>query len=110
MIKLPLEVQHLTVPSYWPKTPLAYVEWFSILPSSPREHHNMYHIYKTAGPDKAYPAGDIVHISSIRQSCMLFPNFGTAVPSDWTRDNVLDNSTSFLINNWSSLYAFKTIW
>jgi hypothetical protein len=41
---------------------------------------------------------------------MLFPLFSNLDPIGWKTDDVLDKSSSFLINNWCSTYSYKTIW
>lgn len=102
-------------PSIWPKTPLAYIEWYSKIPSTAsKANGNMYHIKRiepltTIGPARV--PGTIIPISNIRQSCMLFPAFPKGeISGDWKSDNILDKCPSFLINNWSSKYAYQTIW
>ncbi|TRM57623.1 hypothetical protein BD626DRAFT_514014 [Schizophyllum amplum] len=101
-------------PSTWPKGPLAYVEWFS--PSRhPRSAHNFFMVSSLPvnGRDHAVP-GAIIPLANIRQSCMLTPLYGTrldiASQAQWTSDNVLDHCNDFLVNNWQSMYTYKTVW
>jgi len=79
----------------------------------------MYHIKKVTTPVSSTSSsteqipkvqGAIIPLSSICQSCMLFPVFPTSVPTHWTPDNVLDEASSFYINNWLSKYSYQTIW
>ena len=97
-------------PALWPKSPLAYVEWFTPLRPSAHPDHNMYAVRTSPLSSEGRRPGAIVPLSSIRQSCMLTPAFGRQVDRDWTSDNVLDLCTSFLVNNWASKYAYQTIW
>jgi len=60
--------------------------------------------------DKNKVQGSILPLSHIRQSCMLFPVFPSSVPAQWKADNILDNASSFYINNWLSKYCYQTIY
>lgn len=55
------------------------------------------------------PPWSIIPLANICQSCMLIPR---NVPSDssWTSNTVLDKASSFLVNNWSSIYSYKTLY
>jgi hypothetical protein len=96
-------------PSFWPKTPLAYIEWYSGFKPTAEPTHNMYSVKRLYGTN-GMPAGSIVDLFNIRQSCMLFPVFESPSDPAWSTDNVLDCSSSFLVNNWHSMYSYKTIW
>jgi hypothetical protein len=100
------------LPETWPQGPLAYVEWYSHLSPTPKENHgNMYVVKKVTPPQGNRTSGAVIPLSNIRQSCMLMPLlFSMDVPSTWCRDNVLDLSTSFLLNNWLNEYSYHTIW
>lgn len=98
-----------STPSFWPKTPLAYIEWYTGLKATAEPIHNMYSVKRLYGSD-SIPAGSIIDLTNIRQSCMLFPAFGSVADQTWSSDNVLDRSSSFLVNNWHSMYSYKTIW
>ena len=54
--------------------------------------------------------GSILPLTHIRQSCMLFPVFPSSVPAHWKADNILDEASSFYVNNWLSKYSYQTIW
>ena len=97
-------------PSSWSKEPLAYVEWYAPLKSAAEDYHEMYAVKKSPpNADGSFP-GKVIPLSSIRQTCQLVPNFGRTVPMDWTTDNVLDKCDSFLLNCFTSKYAYQTIW
>lgn len=102
-------------PSVWPKEPLAYVEWFTRFSADPNTTTGMYKV-SPAYDGRKRRQGAIVHLSSIRQSCMLSPVFGAHKASVWGAQdklsplNVLDNASSFYLNNWHSKYAYQTIY
>src|ERR1700678_328253 len=106
---LPAVLDHGPSPLSWTKAPLAYIEWYTALKPSAEPNHNMYSIRKLYRSDGSQ-AGSIIPLTSIRQSCMLFPVFNRKVNQTWTTDNVLDSCLSFLVNNWQNMYAYKTIW
>jgi hypothetical protein len=94
----------------WPKEHLAYVEWLT-LSNQPGRYHKMYSVSKAIVQNDIVP-GDIVSLSTICQSCHLIPHLGpnTSWPSNWKSSNVLDLCDSFLLNNWSSKFAYQTLW
>jgi len=95
-------------PATWPKETLAYVEWYQPLQPNPDMNHGMYIVRK---PNSASAQCDIIPITNIRQGCMLIPNFGKDSPErNWKSDTVLDVASSFLLNNWQSLYAYQSLW
>lgn len=96
-------------PSFWPKDALAYIEWYTKLKPNAEVNHNMY-LLKPLYRADGRPSSSITPLTSIRQSCMLFPVFGQSANTSWTTNNVLDVCTSFLVNNWSNMYAYKTLW
>ena len=101
-------------PEYWPKGPLAYIEWYTRFLPSADATHMMYTLRKPALCGNGTPQASIIPLAQIRQSCQLSPVFpggarGT-VPPSWESDNVLDCADSFHVNNWSGMYAYQTIW
>ncbi|KAG1737846.1 uncharacterized protein EDB91DRAFT_1054857 [Suillus paluster] len=95
----------------WTKEPLAYVEWYSPLKPAAEDYHEMYSVKKPLpSVVDSTLAGKVIPLSSIRQTCQLVPNFGRTVPMDWTSDNVLDRCDSFLLNCFTSKYAYQTLW
>jgi len=95
----------------WPKEHLAYVEWFTVS-EHPGQYHNMYSVTNAIIQNNNIVPGDIVPLSTIRQSCHLIPHLGRNVswPSSWKSTNVLDLCNTFLLNNWSSKFAYQTLW
>ncbi|KAF8905579.1 hypothetical protein CPB84DRAFT_1625246, partial [Gymnopilus junonius] len=101
----------IPAPEAWPKVPLAYVEWYTRLPSEPSVQHGMYRISKPKPEASGHLPGEVLPVTSIRQSCMLFPVFKEAADQNqWNSTNVLDTAESFLVNNWVSKYCYQTIW
>jgi len=97
------------LPESWPHGPLAYVEWYSRLAAAPKENHGNMYVVKKATPSPGNrTSAAVVPLSNI---CQLMPLFSNGdVPSTWTKDNVLDLSSSFLLNNWLNKYSYQTIW
>ncbi|KAG1892510.1 hypothetical protein F4604DRAFT_1875833 [Suillus subluteus] len=60
----------------WPKEHLAHVEWLT-LSKQPGHHHNMYSVTKAIGLNNNIVPGDIVSLSTIRQSCHLISSLGS---------------------------------
>lgn len=109
----------MRAPEEWASQgPLAYVEWYANLPAAADPVHMMYEVRKLPLRADGTPAGEIIPLSMICQSCQLIPRFPkprqgqkkTIVPSDWTMDTVLDKAHKFLLNNWATKYAYQTLW
>lgn len=110
IFKLPTKLDVLGLirdaPHTWPKEPLAYVEWYTKLNRTADETTGMYTVKKTPALQ-----GTIVPLTSIRQSCMLIPKWTKSKTEyNWTTNTVLDDATSFYVNNWVHMYAYQTIW
>ncbi|EPS92507.1 hypothetical protein FOMPIDRAFT_1137693 [Fomitopsis schrenkii] len=113
----------IPAPQEWKERgPLAYVEWFAKLPAQVDPVHMMYEVKKMPLHADGTPAGAIVPLSMIRQSCQLIPHFPKpthaqlkdltfcSIPTDWTTDTVLDKASRFVLNNWASKYSYQTLW
>ena len=100
----------LPAPSCWPKEALAYVVWFSRLKSAAEDDHNMYLVTKpTSIANNQLPLGDIIPLSSIRQTCQLLPDF-TREGFDFDHSNALDRCRRFFLNSYSSKYTYQSVW
>ncbi|KAH9916703.1 uncharacterized protein B0H18DRAFT_884624 [Fomitopsis serialis] len=101
-------------PSWWPKGPLAYVEWYAPFSSAADPTHLMYTVRKSAPRADGLPHASIIPLEQITQSCQLLPSFpegpNGVVPDNWTSDNVLDLARTFYLNNWASMYSYQTLW
>jgi hypothetical protein len=100
-------------PSYLPRFPLAYVEWFTPpkLSASDQRSHNMLSVSKAFDRD-GKPAWSIIPLTNIRQSCMLIPHFGkySITHGNWVSDHIIDAVDTFVVNNWQSLYSYRTLY
>ncbi|KAG2050853.1 hypothetical protein BDR06DRAFT_891000 [Suillus hirtellus] len=91
--------------------PLAYVEWYAPLKPAAEDYHEMYLVKKCLSNADGFTPGQVISLSSIRQTCQLIPNFGrTALPIEWTSDSVLDRCDTFFLNCFTSKYAYQTLW
>ncbi|KAG2068174.1 hypothetical protein BDR04DRAFT_1129306 [Suillus decipiens] len=81
---------------------LAYIEWYK-LSSDMSSHHNMYTVHRPLSPTNGVVEGDMVPLHTIQQSS------GIAWLKTWNTNTVLDKSHFFLLNNWSSKYAYQTL-
>lgn len=101
----------IPAPLAWPKEPLAYVEWYTRLGGLANGVHGMYQISRSKVDKDGHYPGEVIPLSNIRQSCMLFPVFqGSPDEAAWKPSNVLDKAEKFLVNNWLSKYSYQTIW
>ena len=98
----------VAAPSIWPKEPLAYVTWFSRFKPTPDRTTGMYKIDPSIGAN-GVAQGAIVPLSHIRQSCMLVPSRGIWEEA-WTSQNILDNCSSFFVNNLQTKYTYQNIY
>lgn len=78
-----------------------------------QKQHNMALVQHSAVQADGFCQWSIIPLSNIQQSYMLSPNFGstsTCNQASWTSCDILDLAPSFLVNNWSSVYTYKTIY
>lgn len=113
IFRLPSTIYGNTV--QWPgssKDTLAYVEWYTRFTPAADKYHKMYSLSIPPMRTDGTRQGAIIPLSQIRQACHLIPHFDhhLTIPRTWTTDTVLDSSTHFWLNNWSSLYAYQTLW
>ncbi|KAI0069497.1 hypothetical protein K474DRAFT_1752518 [Panus rudis PR-1116 ss-1] len=87
---------------------LAYVEWFTALPSAPHPIHGLYKI------SRAYHRGSrvasIIPVANIRRSIHLFPAFKSRAPDEWSSHNVLELCQDFYVNTFTDRHTFGTIY
>ncbi|KAI0736272.1 hypothetical protein C8Q72DRAFT_769043 [Fomitopsis betulina] len=112
-------LNEMHAPEEWAtQGPLAYVKWYANLPASADPVHMIYEVCKLPLCTDGTPAGEIIPLSMICQSCQLIPRFPkptkervvATVPTDWTSDSVLNKAQKFLLNNWASKYSYQTLW
>ncbi|KIY60855.1 hypothetical protein CYLTODRAFT_363630 [Cylindrobasidium torrendii FP15055 ss-10] len=99
-------------PAYWPRQPLAYVTWYTKpkLARGAADTHNLPQLSKQLDKN-GKPVFSIIPLSNVRQSCMLVPDFKKTPMSVWDTDIcTLDTCDHFYINNWQSLYTYRTVY
>ncbi|KAJ3834431.1 hypothetical protein F5878DRAFT_544828 [Lentinula raphanica] len=113
IFQLPSEVYNNGRPSKappnWPKEHLAYITWYTRFKSSPDSSTGMYKV-EPAFDSNGMPQGAIIPLSNIRQSCMLVPSTKTSWDKNWNSDNILDECSSFFVNNLQTKYTYQTIY
>ncbi|KAN0132050.1 hypothetical protein V8E53_010087 [Lactarius tabidus] len=85
-------------------THLAYVEWFSPIPSVPDANHQMHRVSRLVHNGRR--RASIIPVNSIASSIHLFPRFchtgtGTSIPPEWNTYSVIELCHSFYINPFS---------
>ncbi|KAJ3816303.1 hypothetical protein F5880DRAFT_1494435, partial [Lentinula raphanica] len=108
MIKDPDSGFPVKAPAHWPKEHLAYVTWYSRFKSSPDKATGMYKVEPSIGSN-GVPLGAVIPLSNIRQNCMLVPS-KAVWDNHWDSDNILDECSSFFVNNLQSKYTYQTIY
>ncbi|KAJ3963605.1 hypothetical protein EV361DRAFT_986154, partial [Lentinula raphanica] len=94
--------------SKWPQEPLGYVTWYTRFKPAPDQATGMYRV-EPAMASNGMPLGAIIPLSNIRQSCMLVPG-KTSWDASWNSENVLDECSSFFVNNLHTKYTYQTIY
>ncbi|KAJ7055343.1 hypothetical protein C8F01DRAFT_1111491 [Mycena amicta] len=101
---LPDRVLDTLFPTQKPPQHLAYVEFFSKIPSRPEADHGM---YKVTRPDECIAR--IIPVANLRRSIHLFPRFGRVAPREWTSQSVLEHCSKFYVSPWSDRHAYVTV-
>ncbi|KAI9437471.1 hypothetical protein H4582DRAFT_1815428 [Lactarius indigo] len=82
-----------------PPTHLAYVEWFSPIPTRPDANHLLYRVSRLM--HNGHQRASIIPVSSILSSIHLFPRFGHCIPQEWNTYSVLELCHTFYVNPFS---------
>ena len=94
-----------------PKGHLIFLDWFSKPRNSADEASKLYEVQKQRERGNAELVGEVIPLSSVRQSVQLIPKFGRQnVDKTWTSETVLDVCESFYINNWGSVHTYQAIY
>ncbi|KAG0692585.1 hypothetical protein DFH29DRAFT_985732 [Suillus ampliporus] len=86
---------------------LAYIEWFTPFSASPDINHGMYRVSRVLQDGDRQAS--IVPVHNIRRSVHLIPKFGAVTPRDWITSTVLDQCSSFFVNDFTDHDAYVTI-
>ncbi|KAJ3817959.1 hypothetical protein F5880DRAFT_1492136, partial [Lentinula raphanica] len=112
IFRLPHSIDHddfeVNTTSKWPQEPLGYVTWYTRFKPAPDQATGMYRV-EPAMASNGMPLGAIIPLSNIRQSCMLVPG-KTSWDASWNSENVLDECSSFFVNNLQTKYTYQTIY
>ncbi|KAG1738098.1 uncharacterized protein EDB91DRAFT_1082859 [Suillus paluster] len=84
---------------------LAYVEWFTAFSATPDINHSMYRV--SCSLQDGDRQASIVPVDNIRRLVHLIPKFGAVTPRDWSTSNVLDQCSTFFVNEFTDRDAFK---
>jgi hypothetical protein len=68
---------------------LAYVEWYSKIPSAPEQFTKLYKLKKEF-VQAGGPSASVIPIEWIERSVQVYPKWGPRVPEEWTSENILD--------------------
>ncbi|KAH9014404.1 hypothetical protein EDB84DRAFT_1277679 [Lactarius hengduanensis] len=82
-----------------PPAHLAYVKWFSPIPTRPDANHLMYRVSRLM--HNGHRRASIIPVSSIISSIHLFPRFDHRIPLEWNTFSVLELCHTFYINPFS---------
>jgi hypothetical protein len=86
--------------------PLAYIEWFSLIPRFPEPNHLLYKIKRSI--KDGIQSASIIPVANIRRSTHLFPDFGPVASRNWTSSTVLDLCKTFYVNSLSDRHMYAT--
>ncbi|KAI0331515.1 hypothetical protein GY45DRAFT_1248736, partial [Cubamyces sp. BRFM 1775] len=86
---------------------LAYVEWFTPFAAVPHPDYGLYKV--THCIRRGTRLASIIPVDSMKCSCHLYPDFGTAVPQEWTSSNVLDRCSTFYVNVFTDHNTYKLL-
>ncbi|KAF8986202.1 hypothetical protein BDQ17DRAFT_1492996 [Cyathus striatus] len=78
---------------------MAYVEWYN-------SNNLMYKISKLQDQNEDPSTCEIIPVQNIQCSIHLFPRFGHYAPAEWSSSNVLDQCTSFFVNNFTDKHLY----
>ena len=89
-----------------PSSYLAYVEWFTLIPTRPDPKHQMYKVSRSFLNRQRNAA--IIQVELIVCSVHLLSQFDHTVPQKWGAVNVLEECNSFYINPVTDMYSYLT--
>ena len=87
---------------------LAYVEWYTPLDAQD-PNHKMFRI-SPVSPLKDKEGTricSVIPLSDVLRSVHLIPRFGSIAPVKWTSSNVLDECTTFYLNDFTDKNLFR---
>lgn len=76
-------------------------------PATPNINHGMYSISRALQDGERQAS--IIPVRNICRSVHLIPKFGVVALREWTTSNVLDQCSTFFVNNFTDRDAYVTI-
>jgi hypothetical protein len=104
VFQIPTRSLNEVAPSLDESPHLAYVEWFSPLPSTPDPKHKMFKI--TRSTINGRRSSSVIRVDSILGSIHLFPRFGATIPPELNSFNVLEMCNTFYINPFTDIDSY----
>ena len=98
---------HLFKPGIDVPDHLAYVEWYSPL-GVQDPNHRMFKISPLKDSDGTRICS-VIPLSDVQRSVHLIPRFGPVAPVNWMSSNVLDECTTFFLNDFTDRDLFRRI-
>ena len=86
---------------------LAYVEWYSPLETQD-PNHRMFKITPLKDSDGTRICS-VIPLTDVQRSVHLIPRFGPVAPVNWKSGNVLDQCTTFFLNDFTDRHLFRKI-
>ena len=90
-----------------PPTYLAYVEWFTPLPSTPDPKHLMYRVSRST--QNGCRNVSIIQVDQILCNVHLIPRFGPITPQEWNSFTVLDQCQTFYVNPFTDRNSYLAL-
>ena len=91
-------------PDSTPPNHLAYVEWFSTIPTTPDPKNLMYKVSRVVRNGQR--SASIIPVESILASVHLLPRLAATRPGELNTHTVLDQCHSFYINPFTDVYNY----
>ncbi|KAF8804249.1 hypothetical protein BYT27DRAFT_7340301 [Phlegmacium glaucopus] len=85
---------------------LAYVEWYTPLSDSPEPNHLLYKVSPQKDRDGTHICS-IIPLANIHCSVHLYPKFGVFAPQEWSSSNVLDQCSTFFVNDSTDRHMYR---
>ncbi|KAG8798922.1 hypothetical protein FRC16_006244 [Serendipita sp. 398] len=89
--------------------PLAYIYWFSHLPSRTERNINMYQVHCLRESDRSH-IGEVIPLSSICRLVQLVPKFGNWANPELTKDNSMDVWKYYYLNSFMDKETYQAVW
>ena len=94
-------------PETTPPTHLVYVEWFSLLSTTPDLWHRMHRVSRLTW--HGCRCAGIIPVDSILGSIHLIPRFGYVVPQEWNSFTVLEQCEMFYVNPFNDVDTYLNL-